>query len=133
MVAWCLDPGKYRDPQLADKRIIPAPAVDDITLHAPEMQGFCREFAHESEAVILWLANNDLPFRRGGLEFSPSNATFMHTARCSPSPLHREHTPCYASFWIKRCNCWPQHAVFHPEFAHHVVKGDRLTFTQEVW
>ena len=64
-IPWCLEPGKYREPQLSDKRIIPAAAVDNITAYASEMQGLRGEFAHESEAVILWLANNNMPFRRG--------------------------------------------------------------------
>jgi hypothetical protein len=93
-VPWCSEPGKYRETELSDKRIIPASAVDNITPHAPEMKAFRGELAHKSEAVILWLANNDMPFGRSGQEFSPSNHALMHTARWIGSPLHCEHTPC---------------------------------------
>jgi len=44
----------------------------------------------------MWLANNDMSLRRSGQEFSPSNHTFIHTARRIGSPLHCEHTPRYA-------------------------------------
>ena len=93
-VPWCLEPCKYGEIQLSDKRIITAPAVDDVTPYAAEMQGFGGEFAHQSEVVILRLANNDMSFRRNAQEFSPSQYTLVHAAvRIRPS-LHCEHAPC---------------------------------------
>lgn len=124
-VAWRLEPGKYRETQPSDKRIVSAPAIDNITPHAAEMEGLCRKLAHESETVIMWLANNYVPCRRRVQEFCPSNHTFMDIARWIGSPLHREYTPRYSSFRIKRANCMRQDAVFHPEVAHHVVNGHR--------
>ena len=90
----CLEPGKYGEIQLSDKRIITAPAVDDVTLYSPEMQGLGGEFAHKSEVVILRLANYDMSFRRNAQEFSPSQYTLVHAAVRIRSPLHCEHAPC---------------------------------------
>jgi hypothetical protein len=79
------------------------------------MQGFGGEFAHQSEVVILRLANKDMSFRRNAQEFSPPQYTLVHAAVRIRSPLHGEHAACQASFRIERANCVRQHAVFQAE------------------